>query len=101
MRRKSNLLLFKALGEETKFRILEVLLKGEYYACEIPPLISRAQSNTSMHLVKLQDWGVIRSRRNGKMVIYSIKDKRILNIFKLLGYKESEFGWRKVKVCQQ
>src|SRR3989344_3245117 len=98
MRHKSSLLLFKALGEETKFRIIRILLDGEYCACEIPSLIKRAQSNTSMHLAKLQKWRIIRSRRDGKMVIYSIKDKRTFDIFRMLGYGRGGFGWKKAKV---
>lgn len=100
IRHKDNLLLFRALGEETKFRILELLLSGEYCACEIPSVIRRTQSNTSMHLAKLQKWGIIKSRRHGKMIIYVIKDEKVFSIFKLLGHKEAS-GWRKVKVCGQ
>ena len=89
---KNNLLLFKALGEETTFRIIKLLLKnegcicetGEYCACEIPSLIKRTQSNTSMQLAKLQDWGIIQSRRDGKKILYSIRDKRVCDIFKLI-----------------
>ncbi|MEK6891729.1 MAG: metalloregulator ArsR/SmtB family transcription factor [Nanoarchaeota archaeon] len=101
MRPKITLMLFKALGEETKFRVLEILLNGEYCACEIPPLIKRAQSNTSMHLAKLQKWGIIKSRRDGKMIIYTIKDKKIFDIFETLGYDKDEFEWKKAKACQQ
>src|SRR3989344_2313259 len=100
MMRGNNLMLFKALGEETKFRILKILLNGEYCACEIPSLVKRTQSNTSMHLSKLQKWGLIRSRRDGKMIIYRIKDKKIYRIFKLLGHK-GRFGWKKAKICRQ
>lgn len=84
---KNNLLLFKALGEETKHRIIQLLMKGEYCACEIPTLIKRTQSNTSMHLAKLQDWGIIHSRRDGKKILYSIKDKRAYDIFRILKTK--------------
>jgi ArsR family transcriptional regulator, lead/cadmium/zinc/bismuth-responsive transcriptional repressor len=88
-----NILLFKALGEETKFRIIELLMQkrtsaylaDEYCACEIPSIIKRTQSNTSMHLAKLQEWGIIKSRREGKKILYSIKDKRVYEIFKALG----------------
>jgi len=84
--------LFKALGEETKFKIIELLVKnkgctcetGEYCACEIPSLIKKTQSNTSMHLAKLLEWKIIQSRREGKKIIYSIKDKRIYSALKLL-----------------
>ncbi len=92
MLRKMDLLLFKALGEETKYKILSLLLegegctyeKGECCACEIPSLIKRNQSNTSMHLAKLQEWGLIKSRREGKKILYSIRDRRVYAIFKLL-----------------
>ncbi|MGV8169262.1 MAG: ArsR/SmtB family transcription factor [Candidatus Nanoarchaeia archaeon] len=76
--------LFKALGEKTKFMILKSLLKKELCACEIPSVIKRTQSNTSMHLSKLVEWNLIQSRREGKKIIYSIKDKRIYSAFKLL-----------------
>ncbi len=80
-----NISLFKALGEETRYKIIEVLLQGEICACEIPKLINRTQSNTSMHLAKLNDLGIIQFRKDGKMVIYSIKDKRVYDVFKALG----------------
>ena len=79
-----DLLLFKALGEETKHKILKVLLDGELCACDIPTKIKRTQSNTSMHLSKLLDWKLVKSRRNGKMILYSIKDPRIRPLFKLI-----------------
>ena len=97
MLNKKYLLIFKALGEETKYRIIDLLLKkdghicktGEYCACEIPSLINRTQSNTSMHLAKLQEWGIIKSRRVGKKILYDIKDERVAEIFKLIkGWKE-------------
>lgn len=69
---EKNIQLFKALSEDTRYRIIKALLeaerkykanksndcKGELCACEIPELIGRTQSNTSMHLAKLQDWGL-------------------------------------------
>lgn len=87
-----DLYIFKALGEETKHKILKLLLngehctyaKGEYCACEIPSLIKRTQSNTSMHLAKLQEWGIIQSRRDGKKILYSIKDKRVCDILNMI-----------------
>ncbi len=76
--------LFKAMGEETKFLILKLLLNKELCACKIPSKIKRTQSNTSMHLSKLIKWNLIQSRKEGKMILYSIKDKRIYDAFKLL-----------------
>jgi ArsR family transcriptional regulator len=79
-----NDFLFKALGEETKFSILKLLLQDELCACEIPARIRRTQSNTSMHLSKLIEWQLIKSRREGKKILYSIKDKRVHKAFALL-----------------
>jgi ArsR family transcriptional regulator len=90
MDRTSNLKLLKALSEETRYRIIEVLLKGEKCACEIPSLIDRTQSNTSMQLLKLVDLEVLKSRREGKKIIYSIKDFRVCDVFKALGHSEGK-----------
>jgi ArsR family transcriptional regulator len=87
MSRDYNLKLLKALSVETRYKIVESLLKGEKCACEIPSLIQRTQSNTSMHLAKLQEWGIIKSRREGKKILYSIKDRRVYDIFKILNTK--------------
>lgn len=79
-----DIYLFKALGEETKHKILKSLLSGELCACKIPEKIGKTQSNTSMHLAKLVEWDLIKFRRSGKMILYSIKDRRIQTIFKLI-----------------
>lgn len=84
MGEEENLQLFKALSEETRYKIIKVLLEGEKCACEIPDLIGKTQSNTSMHLAKLQDWGIIKVRKDGKMRLYSIDNEKIRQILKIL-----------------
>jgi len=81
---KRNILLLKAMGESTRYKILRILVSGERCACEIPELIKRSQPNTSMHLSKLQDWGIIQSRRDGKKILYSIKDPRVKKILDIV-----------------
>jgi ArsR family transcriptional regulator len=95
---EENIQLFKALSEDTRYRIIKALLeaehkckenksgecKGELCACEIPELIGRTQSNTSMHLAKLQDWGIIKVRKKGKMRLYSIENDKIRKILKVV-----------------
>ena len=85
-----NIKLLKALGEESRYLIVEVLLKGEKCACEIPALIGRTQSNTSMHLKKLKEWDLIQSRREGKKIIYFIKERRVYSLFKVLKISENK-----------
>jgi len=85
---KNNLNLFRALGEETKNRILQSLASGEMCACDIPKEIDRTQSNTSMHLSKLTEWNLIKCRRDGKKMLYSLNDSRIKKLLKFT--EESE-----------
>ncbi len=84
MRKSKAIKIFKVLGEETRFLIIKELLKKELCACEIPFLIGRTQTNTSMHLGKLQDLGFVKSRKRGRMVLYTIKDKDIEDIMRLI-----------------
>jgi ArsR family transcriptional regulator, lead/cadmium/zinc/bismuth-responsive transcriptional repressor len=93
---EKNIQLFKALSEDTRYRIIKALIeserkfkdkygcKGELCACEIPELIGRTQSNTSMHLAKLQDWGIIKVRKEGKMRLYSIENDKIRKIMEVI-----------------
>jgi ArsR family transcriptional regulator len=85
-----NLKLLKSLSEESRYKIVELLLKEEKCACEIPRLIGKTQSNTSMHLAKLNECGILQSRREGKKIIYSIKDFRVYNIFKSLSHPKKK-----------
>ncbi|MFP4656791.1 MAG: ArsR/SmtB family transcription factor [Candidatus Woesearchaeota archaeon] len=75
--------LFKALSSETRFLIVKALSSGERCACELPGMIGRTQSNTSMHLAKLLDAGIVRYRRDGKKILYSIKDSKVKSILKV------------------
>lgn len=87
MNQEKAIKIFKALGEETRFLIVKELLNKELCACEIPLKINRTQSNTSMHLSKLHDLGIVESRREGKSIIYSVKDKDVIKIMSLIENK--------------
>ncbi len=84
MKKSKAIKIFKALSEETRFLIIKTLLKRDYCACEIPTLIKRTQSNTSMHLSKLLNLGLIKFRKEGRSVIYSIKDRDVKTIMELI-----------------
>lgn len=77
-----NLILFKALSDETRYRILELLLGGERCVCEIIPHLERTQSTVSLQLGKLEDWDILESRREGKKIFYKIKEPKIRNLLK-------------------
>lgn len=81
---KKELKLLKALADETRFNIIKFLLKGEKCVCEIFPHVRKTQSTVSIHLNNLEKTGILKSRKQGKKVFYSIRDKTVLEIFKIL-----------------
>jgi ArsR family transcriptional regulator len=75
--------IFKALSDPTRLKIIELLEKREICACEFAPLTKKAQPTVSQHLRILETAGIIKSRKEGKMILYSIADKRIFGLIKI------------------
>lgn len=82
--------ILKALSDETRLKILEFLLDGEKCVCQIFPHVKRTQSTVSIQLGKLENLGIVESRREGKQIFYKIKDYRICDVFKALGYAKGK-----------
>ncbi len=82
---RKELRIFKALCDETRLKIVEFLLDGEKCVCEIVPYTGRAQSTVSIQLAKLEDLGIVESRRKGKSVYYKIINPKIKKILKIAG----------------
>lgn len=79
---------FKALGDETRLRILKYLLNNDYCACEFESMVNRDQTTVSRHLKLLVDAGILKRERNGRNIIYKIKDDEIKEILLYLGLDE-------------
>jgi ArsR family transcriptional regulator len=71
--------LFKALSDETRIRILKVLLERECCVCEVMQALDISQSRASRNLGILEDAGFVRSRRDGLWIVYSIDEQRMKN----------------------
>lgn len=69
--------LFKALSDETRLRILKVLLERDCCVCEVMQALDITQSRASRNLRILEDAGFIKSRRDGLWIVYSIDEKRM------------------------
>ncbi len=72
--------LFSLLGEENRMKIVLALAEGElcvYHICEIT---GGKQSATSQHLKKLKNGGIIKCRKDGNLVLYSLQDEHIVTI---------------------
>ena len=62
----------KALSDETRLRIMKVLLERECCVCEIMQALNISQSRASRNLGILQDAGFLKARRDGAWIIYSM-----------------------------
>lgn len=68
---------FKALSDETRLRIINVLIRKELCVCEIEEVLGMSQSNVSRHLLKLKSVGIVESRKESQWTNYSISKKFI------------------------
>ena len=74
---------FAALGNEHRLRIVELLREGELCVCEIAPEFKLDLSVVSRHLAALVHAGILRSRRDGRRILYQIADHRVLRLLEL------------------
>jgi DNA-binding transcriptional ArsR family regulator len=75
--------LFKALGDETRSRILYLLsLEKDICVCHIAEILDSSVSNISHHLRLLRAYNIVKYRKIGKNVLYSLDDEHVLSIIK-------------------
>jgi len=80
--------IFKALSEETRLRIVKLLEHGELCVCDIVAALDTIQPKVSFHLSTLKEAGLIKDRKQGKWVHYSINDEDMFRRFMLLSALE-------------
>ena len=69
---------FKVLSDETRLRVLNVLLERECCVCEVMQALQISQSKTSRGLTALYDAGFLKMRKDGLWSLYSI-DKEVVS----------------------
>ncbi len=72
--------LFKTFGDPTRLRILAALSRQELCVCDIADLLSMTQSAISHQLRVLKQQELVRFRRDGKTVYYSLADSHVETI---------------------
>src|SRR5665811_2274491 len=72
---------FKVLGDKTRVKILFALLIQELCVCEIAELLETTKSAISHQLRILRNTRLVKYRKEGKMVFYSLDDNHIINLF--------------------
>ena len=66
---------FKALSDETRLRILNILLERECCVCEVMQVLDISQTRASRNLSALYDAGFLKLRKDGLWSIYSIDEE--------------------------
>lgn len=72
--------LFKVFGDSTRIRILFVLFEYEVCVCDLAEALNMTQSAISHQLKILKQSKLVKSRREGKSVFYSLADEHVRTI---------------------
>src|SRR5689334_7141935 len=84
--------LFRALGDETRLRIVALLSHGELCVCHIEKALELSQPNVSRQLAILRAAGVVDTRREGSWIYYSIAPQEHAAVDAMLGALVQSFG---------
>ena len=67
-----NVKIFKALGNSARLKIVQTLLVKEHNVTDLTSIIKKDQTTVSRHLLTLTNASIIKSKRNGRNIFYSI-----------------------------
>lgn len=81
---RKTALIFKALGDENRIHILQLLQNGEICACKLLEELNITQPTLSHHMKILCDSEIVSSRKEGKWMHYSISAEGSENAIQLL-----------------
>lgn len=81
---KKEIKIFKALSDENRIKILELLKNGEKCACKLLEELKISQSTLSHHMKILCESEIVIGRKEGKWMHYSIAENSFDSVFDLL-----------------
>lgn len=71
---KAFIRVMKSLSDPNRVRVLKLLQDGELCVCEIQKVLGLAQSTVSKHMKLLEDAGLVKRKRQGAWILYSLAD---------------------------
>jgi|SRR5687768_14273363 ArsR family transcriptional regulator, lead/cadmium/zinc/bismuth-responsive transcriptional repressor len=74
--------IFRVLGDPTRVRILDVLSRGELCVGHLANQLGVTESAVSHQLRLLRNTRIVRARRKGRMIFYSLDDEHVLSLFR-------------------
>lgn len=72
---------FKVLGDATRVRILDALSRAEVPVCDLAQLLGLSQSAVSHQLRLLRNARLVKSRRDGQHIYYTLDDQHVVRLF--------------------
>ena len=84
--------IFKALSDETRIRIVKLLEQGELCVCDIVAALAIVQPKASFHLGVLKGAGLIKDRKQGKWIHYSLNEADLFKRMLLVSVCEKAGG---------
>ncbi len=74
---------YKALSDSTRIKIINALDNAELCVCDISALLNMTKSAVSHQLQNLKEMALVKSRRQGKEVYYSLADNHVREVFEI------------------
>lgn len=84
-------IIFKALGDTNRLRIVNLLLHGELCVCDIQYVLENSQPNISRHLAYLKRSEIVLDRRDGYRVFYRLASARSSDRKRLFSFLRAIF----------
>ena len=72
---------YKALSDSTRIKIINVINESELCVCDIASILNMTKSAVSHQLKNLREMNLIKSRKQGKEVYYSLADEHVKEVF--------------------
>lgn len=82
----------KALGDESRLRIVHLLLQGPLCVCELEYVLQMSQTNVSRHLAKLKQANVVQNIKQGQWVNYQMDGMFLATEAKLVAFLKEKFA---------
>jgi DNA-binding transcriptional ArsR family regulator len=73
---------FKALSDPTRVRIVSLLAETELCVCDLAAALGMSQSAVSHQLRSLRDLRLVRRRRDGRQIFYTLDDEHVADLFR-------------------
>lgn len=75
---------FKALADDTRLKVIHALSQDELCVCDVANILGSTVQAASHHLRFLRNVGLAKHRKEGKMVFYSLRDRKTAGLIRKL-----------------